>query len=123
MVTLRHRRRGVVAFVHRLVLAAFVGPRPRGRVANHKNGAKGDNCVPNLEWVTPRENQDHAMRIGLCPRGEANGRAKLTEDNVREIRVRYALGNVSQTVLAREFGVTQGLIGHVVRRRNWTHLK
>ena len=53
------------AFVHRLVAEAFIGPCPVGKFVNHINGLKRRNWVWNLEYVTPRENTHHAMRIGI----------------------------------------------------------
>jgi len=47
---------GARHFVHTLVLTAFVGPRPEGHVADHRDGRKDSNALSNLEWVTPLEN-------------------------------------------------------------------
>lgn len=58
----------------------------------------------------------------LRPRGERNGRAKLTAAAVRVIRRRYATGGVSQQALANEFGVARSLIGPIIRREAWTHV-
>ena len=49
--------------VHTLVLAAFVGPRPEGLVANHKDRVKTNNRPENLEWVTQSENVQHAWDL------------------------------------------------------------
>ena len=51
-------------FVHRLVLAAFVGPRPVGAEALHGNGRPDDNRVENLRWGTPSENQLDSVAHG-----------------------------------------------------------
>lgn len=41
---------------HRLVLEAFVGPRPPGMVGCHGYGGPLDNSVGNLRWDTPAAN-------------------------------------------------------------------
>jgi hypothetical protein len=53
--------------------------------------------------------------------GENSGNAKLTESQVIEIRRRRSNGDGGR-VLAREFGVTPSLIGHIVKRRIWKHV-
>ncbi len=53
--------------------------------------------------------------------GERNGRSRLTEDAVREIRRLYAQG-VSQNTLAETFGVSGGMISKVLNRVNWAHV-
>ncbi len=55
--------------------------------------------------------------------GENNGRAVLTEDDVKRIRSTYASGCFSQTQLADKFGVTQTTISSIVRRRLWPLVK
>lgn len=52
-------------------------------------------------------------------RGTRHGNAILTESAVEEIRQKYASGNVSQTALAAEYGVSQRTISRVVRREGW----
>lgn len=50
--------------VHRLVAEAFI-PRIEGKdVVNHKNCNRADNTVENLEWVTAKENAQHAKAHG-----------------------------------------------------------
>jgi hypothetical protein len=58
---------------HVLVARAFLGPRPPGRVVNHKDGDNLYNASKNLEYVTQKKNQEHASAMGLMPT-KANGR-------------------------------------------------
>jgi predicted XRE-type DNA-binding protein len=55
-------------------------------------------------------------------RGERIGNAKLTAEKVREIRVLYAAGGVSQAALGSRFGVNQSKISDVVHKKTWAHV-
>lgn len=55
-------------------------------------------------------------------KGSANGRAKLTERDVRDIRAEYATGHVKQQELAERYGITRRGIKAVVNRQNWSHV-
>jgi hypothetical protein len=51
-------------------------------------------------------------------RGELNNSAKLTPDEVLEIRA----NDLPQTLLARMYGVSQPMISNIKRHRSWRHL-
>lgn len=62
--TLGGSRRRVYA--HRLVALAFIpNADKQKKEVNHKDGNKLNNTVNNLEWVTPSENQQHALELEL----------------------------------------------------------
>lgn len=53
------------------------------------------------------------------PRGETHGIAKLTVEQVVEIRRRYKEGNITMLELGKQYGVGGGTISAVIRRENW----
>lgn len=124
-VRLHKKDGGRTKYVHCLVAEAFIGPRPARLEINHKNLNKADNRVGNLEYATSSRNKRHAIKKGVQfgrnMQGEQNANAKLVEDDVLVIRQRHANGE-TQVQLAKCFGVTRAMIGHIVNRRNWAHI-
>lgn len=51
--------------LHALVAEAFLGPRPERMTVNHKDGVKTNNAAINLEYATYKENNNHAVSLGL----------------------------------------------------------
>ena len=109
--------------VHQIIMEAFVGPCPKNKEVNHKDGDKANNVLTNLEYVTHAENVQHAFDTGLLSRrGEKNSQSKLTERNVHEARRLLAKG-VTQTEIAKKFGVNKTTICNIANRKSWTWLK
>lgn len=96
--------------VHRLVALAFNGPRPDGMHIDHVDGDKANNAPTNLAWVTPAENNRRARALGLnnsrpaVLRGEAKPNCLISDDLLREARVRRAAGETLRS-LAAEYGL------------------
>ena len=53
------------SMVHTLVAKAFIPNIEGKKYVNHIDGNKANNNVTNLEWVTSKENMNHAIRTGL----------------------------------------------------------
>lgn len=107
--------------VHALVLEAFVGPKPEGMECCHANGVRTDNRLENLRWDTRKGNMQDAVRHGTTHKGERSPVAKLTADQVREIR-RLADGNVPHRAIAERFGVHYETVSCIKRRKSWKHI-
>ena len=52
--------------LHCIVWETFIGEIPDSMQINHIDGDKHNNCLENLELVTPSENMCHAWKMGLC---------------------------------------------------------
>jgi len=127
-VTLYKNRTAFTRRIHRLVASAFLTPPPTEYIhVNHKDGDKANNRVDNLEWCTATMNAWHAYHIlNIHPfhyvKGEQHYAAKLTKDQVLEIRRLYATGLYTQTKLAELFPVNIAAINHIVTRKRWKHI-
>lgn len=103
---------------HALVLSAFHGPRPVGYDSCHNNGIRSDNRASNLRWDTRRENCKDKVKHGTAHKGEGHPAAKLTEDDVRNIRV----DKRPSSLLASIYGVNFGTICAIRRNERWAHV-
>jgi hypothetical protein len=54
--------------------------------------------------------------------GQRHWSAKLTDEDIRVIRTRYAAGAVTQRQLAADYGVAQSQIMRAVTGRSWKHI-
>jgi len=97
--------------------------RPGEYVLHHCDNA---NCVrpDHLYTGTQLENMRDKFARGRdrTPRGDGHYIAKLTADQVRHIRQRFASGERNSD-LAKEFGVTKATICDLIYRRTWDHVR
>lgn len=59
----------VTMYVHIIVASIFIPNPENKKEVNHKDADKKNNCFDNLEWVTIKENKDHAVKNGLVKSG------------------------------------------------------
>lgn len=111
--------------VHRLVLETFIGPCPIGMEACHNNGIKIDNRLENLRWDNKCENVRDSIKHGthVDNRGEKNGNAKLTEQDIQIIRICYKTGIFKQYELAEIFHTNQSHVSQIINEKRWKKLK
>lgn len=111
---------------HRLSWEIHFGPIPEGMSVCHHCDTPPCVRPDHLFLGTALDNAHDKMRKGRLRvgnvRGEQNGAALLTEDQVREIRYAAAAG-VKQVRLAETYGVSQMAVSQVVRRVTWRHVE
>jgi hypothetical protein len=103
------------AGVHVLVLETFVGPRPSGAFACHKNGDPADNRLANLRWDTPSANVIDTLKHGT------HAQSKLDEQTVKRVWKSIGSGK-KDSEIAREHGVSPASVHGIKYRLRWKHI-
>ena len=109
--------------VHRLVAYAFLGPPPSSLHShiNHKDLNRSNNCVENLEYVTPSENMQHYYAVGdVQPAASRSIPVLARPFDSDEEWIRYP----SMLEAAKILGTSRGKISRCVRgltKRAGTH--
>ncbi len=107
--------------VGRLVLIAFVGQPSSEQENAHLDNDKENNCLSNLSWETHVDNIGHKVRHGTAQLGMKHGMAKLSDDNVRQIR--RLRGLITGERLSEMFGVSAAVISKIQLNKLWKHIK
>lgn len=125
--------------VHRLVMACFYpnlgnvdkfGLKNNLEI-NHKNGIGHYNYISynnpnigNLEWMTHKENINHAYENGFSPRGEKIKTSKISESTAKEV-IELLLTNKytnEQIVNIVGKGVTDSIVRDIKKKTSWCYL-
>ena len=110
--------------IHRPVLETFVGPCPEGHEGNHDDGDKANNRLDNLEYLTKKENSEHAIRTGLLKnKGEDHPLSKLTEKDIREIRRLFNEEGLTKYRIGKIMNVDRAHISKILKGERWGHVK
>lgn len=119
----RINRDGKLVRLHRAVWERDHGSIPRGSVVMHSCDRPACIEPSHLRLGTQRENikdmDRKGRRVSLV--GSEQRCAKLTESDVPKIRRALEWGDTCAAI-ARIFGVTEGMIRHIKKRRAWTHV-
>ena len=109
--------------IHRLVAQTFI-PNPENKPqVNHKDGNKLNNHVDNLEWVTNKENYDHARNLGLIKTCGDLSYATVDNETVEKICKLLEMGKRNIEIIT-ELGLPndqhgKGLITRIRVGRSW----
>lgn len=107
-------------YAHALVCEAFHGPRPEGMEVAHHDGNRLNNQAGNLRWTTHRDNEADKIRHDQVARGDRSGRAKLTSEQVAQLRADRAAGDAMRTLAAR-YDISASHAARICRGLFWRH--
>ena len=110
--------------LHRWMAEAFLPNPENKKCVNHIDGNKTNNHVSNLEWSTHKENNDHAVEMGLTGRHcETHSQAQLTNKQVLEIVAKWNSGKYKyRSHLAKEYNVDRNVVEKILRGDRWSKL-
>ncbi|WP_196221923.1 NUMOD4 domain-containing protein [Burkholderia ubonensis] len=122
-VTLYRNNVGRSIQVHRLLALAFLpASTPDRYQVAHWDGDATNVAIGNLRWATPVENSLDRHRHGTDSIGERNPMARLTAEQVREIRSAVKGGD-GRKIVAVRYGIARQTVDDIVSGRRWGHLQ
>lgn len=112
-----------VKYAHRVAYELIHGEIPAGKIMGHK--CDNPSCVnPNNLFVTNgKGNSEDMVAKGRSMKGEKQPMSKFTNQQVLDVRAKYATGNYTLQKLADEYGVWPPAIHKIVNFARWKHLK
>lgn len=120
-------RAGKVDLAHRVAYRLYKGEIHEGQCVRHKCdnpscvnpdhleiGTQADNMKDMVERRRQSKGEAHAIKF----RGSRHGRAKLTDDDVRKIR----MDSRKNVQIAADYGMAAWTIGAIKRGKAWKHI-
>ena len=101
-------------YVHRLVAKYFICNYDNLSEINHKDGNPSNNKVSNLEWVTKKQNIQHAVNNNLFPK-------KLSNQDVVNIR-NSAKSGIKYIKIANLYKVNPATISKIINNKRRFHV-
>lgn len=102
--------------VHRMVALHFIQNPKNLPQVNHIDFNKQNNYTLNLEWASPKENTQHAIKNGVNKvYGSDNGFSKITEKEAVEI----FLSKERLIDLSKKYGLSVPVLSKIRRREAW----
>lgn len=107
-----------IRFVHVLVALCFLGEKPNGFQVCHIDGNRKNPSVSNLKYGTAKENAQDRDSHGTTARGERNGNALLSINDVMEIRRRFSDGEYPSEII-KSYRVSLSCVEDICYQRSW----
>lgn len=112
---------GQAISAHRYSYTIFKGPIPKKYEVCHTCDVR--NCVnpEHLFLGTKSDNMQDCLNKKKFSNGEKHYAAKITEENVKQIRLRRSMGEKIKNI-ANDFGISISSVCDLDKRRTWKHV-
>ncbi len=110
---------------HRLSYELFVGLVPDGlNVLHDPILCNNRHCVNyhHLRCGTKRDNAQDSIIAGTKIHGEDHHNAKLSDDDIREMRRLYTIDNISYEKIAKSFHISFSTARMAIKAKKWKHI-
>ena len=120
--------------VHLFVAHAWVDGYKEGLEVNHIDFDRTNYNADNLKWVTHKQNcrwsADNNEKYSECKKGSKNGRARFTEEEVKEIRKMHESGMSVFDIIRQKEGLTEyndlrkvsSTYYYIVKGKSWKNI-
>lgn len=110
---------GHIHGAHRVAYTLTYGEIPPGLYVCHSCDNRA--CVnPNHLWLgTCRDNMRDMVLKGRSSHGSRNGRAKVTAEQVKEMRSRRLRGDLQRDI-ALDYGISRWQVGKILNGKRWS---
>lgn len=108
--------------VHRLIAEAFIPNPDEYPCVRHLNDDPLNNKIDNLSWGTQKMNMRDKCKNNRQQKGTQVKQAKLTENQIFDIRKIHTNKELNQYQIAKKFNVSQSVISEIISRKAWKHV-
>lgn len=111
-------------YVHREMLKAFIPcSDPKLTHVCFKDGDITNLKLSNLYWSSQTKRMRRRHKEGGYPKGQDHYMAKLTDQDVIEMKAMWESEEYTQQFIADKFGIHPTTLNNILKGRYWTHLK
>ena len=108
--------KGSRRYVHRLVAEHFLERVEGLEHVNHIDNDKSNNDYTNLEWTNPKLNHQYRMEYGKHNRGESNNLSRISEEDVKEIRMLNNNG-IKRRIISAMYSISETHLSAIINKR------
>jgi len=112
---------GKIVRLNRLIAKTYLRNKKNLPYVLHNNGNPVDNCLENLRWGTPKENEEDSKKHGVRKLGEKTYNHKLTEEKVKKIRI-WKKEGMTFNAIGRKLNLDSKTVWAAVNKVTWQHV-
>ena len=101
--------------IHRLVATYFVANLNNSETVNHIDGNKQNNIYTNLEWVSYKDNINHALKSGL-----RTLHGNIYNEGYKDIIKKLLDLGIKPYLIAKIFNYSNGQIYWLIKKYGWS---